>query len=104
MPDISTQTGEFIVLHADDVKKLPVAERKEYKIELKKYKKQVAKEKYNEYMRTYMKTYSKMKYKYDKQYKQYHKDMSKYYYALKKENERGIKPLSSLLDNMTILE
>lgn len=104
MPEISTQTGEFIVLQAEDIKKMPLAERKEYKIELKKYKKQVAKEKYNEYMRTYMKTYSKMKYKYDKQYKQYHKEMSKYYYALKKDKERGIKPLSSLLDNMTILE
>jgi len=65
MPEIATQTDEFVLLTKEEIKKLPPKERKEYKIELRKLKKEKARQKYNEYMRNYMKLYSKMKYKYD---------------------------------------
>ena len=74
MPEVETQTehqsADFKVLTPEEVKQLPVIERKEYKLQLKNYKKELKKRKYNEYMRVYMSHYRKMRYKYDPAYRE----------------------------------
>ena len=65
MPEAETQTEDFIIIPEADLKKLPLADRKQYKIDLKNYNKKLAKAKKTIYMREYMNTYSKMKTKYD---------------------------------------
>ena len=77
MPEISTQTEEeheeppkFKVLTPEEEKSLKVKERKEYRKALKIYKKELKRQKYNDYMRVYMSNYRKMKYKWDKNYKE----------------------------------
>ena len=65
MPDIETQTENFVIIHEEDLRKLPLEDRKKYKIDLKLYKQKLAKEKRVVYMREYMNNYSKMKRKYD---------------------------------------
>ena len=65
MPDAETQTEDFVLLCDEDLKKLSLVDRKKYKLDLKIYKRKIAKEKKTIYMRTYMNNYSKMKTKYD---------------------------------------
>ena len=102
MPEIATQTDEFIVLSKDDIKKLPPIERREYKIELRNYKKEIARKKYNDYMRNYMKTYVKMKYKWDPAFREKQKQASINYNRMKR-NKNTIdnvdEPKTNFLNN-----
>lgn len=102
MPEIATQTGEFIVLSSEDIKKMKPIDRKQYKIELREYKKQIARNKYNEYMRNYMKTYAKMKYKYDPVYREKRKICSSEYKQRERDKNKPVEKLeysSSLFAN-----
>ena len=101
MPEIGIQTDEFVVLSKDDIKKLPPIERREYKIELRNYKKEIARKKYNDYMRNYMKTYAKMKYKYDPAFREKQKQASRNYrMKLHKNNTDNIdEPKTNFLNN-----
>ena len=65
MPDIETQTENFIILDKEQIKKLPLIDRKIYKKELKEYKHEQSLEKTKQYHRKYQQNYNKMRYKYD---------------------------------------
>lgn len=101
MPEIATQTDEFVVLSKDDIKKLPPIERKQYKIDLRNYKRNIARKKYNDYMRNYMKTYVKMKYKYDPAFREKQKQASRNYKMKLNKNKTNIieEPKTIFLNN-----
>ena len=48
MPDIETQTENFVIIPEEDLRKLPLEDRKQYKLDLKLYKQKLAKEKRNQ--------------------------------------------------------
>ena len=65
MPDVETQTEEFITLSKEQIKKMSISDRKIYKHELKEWKHEQSLQKTKEYQRKYKKNYNKMRYKYD---------------------------------------
>lgn len=84
MPDMETQTEDFIILDKDQVKKLSIPDRKQYKIELKEYRHEQSIIRHREYCRNYQRTWNKMKYKYDPAFKQRHNENMKKYVEKKK--------------------
>jgi len=84
MPDVETQTEDFILLSKAQIKNLSIPERKLYKLELKEYKKEKTVERHRNYCREYMRNYGKMKYKYDPVYKQKQIEKSKFYQQQRK--------------------
>jgi len=100
MPEIATQTDDFVLLTKEEIKKLPPIERKQYKLELRKLKKEKARQKYNEYMRNYMKLYAKMKYKYDPAFRAKNKiATAKYKDKIKNQNKPIQQPNNGLFTN-----
>tara|TARA_R110000868_G_scaffold80217_2_gene228134 strand:- start:734 stop:1066 length:333 start_codon:yes stop_codon:yes gene_type:complete len=86
MPDAFTQTDEFVILDKQYQKKyLSIAERREYYINYKIYKKEKSDKQRKEYARTYQRQYHRLKMKYDDDYRQWYIDYYKEYNALKKE-------------------
>lgn len=101
MPDVETQTEDFIILSKEQIKKLSIPERKLYKQEYKSYKHEKAIEKHRDFMRIYMRTYSKMKYKYDPAFREKQIEKVKAYQSKKKELKKieKIKQLENNNDN-----
>jgi hypothetical protein len=89
MPEIETQTSiddiekhEFKLISDEDYKKMTVKNRKLYRAELKLWKREQKRIKYNEYMRVYMSHYRKMKRKYDPAYRESQKQHRREKYNL----------------------
>lgn len=86
MPDMETQTEDFIILSKEQIKALSIPERKQYKAEYKQYKHECSLEKTKIYMRNYMRTYQAMKYKYDPVYRE--KAIASMYRTQEKKREK----------------
>lgn len=94
MPEIATQTEHeapvFKVLTPEEEKQLSTRERKEYRKQLRNYKRERKRIEYNEYMRVYMSHYRKMKYKYDPAYREKAKYNRRLFYYTQKAKALGL--------------
>ena len=94
MPDVETQTEEFIKLTDKQLKEMTIPARKIYKNELKEYKHEQSIIRHRNYCREYQRTWNRMKYKYDPEFKKRHLETVEKYKAqkkLKKQLEKEIK-------------
>jgi hypothetical protein len=84
MPDVETQTEDFIILSKEQLKAMTIPERKIYKNELKEYKHEQSIIRHRNYCREYQRTWNRMKYKYDPEFKKRHLEHMAKYKANKK--------------------
>jgi len=94
MPDVETQTEDFIILSKEQLKQMTIPARKIYKNELKEYKHEQSIIRHRNYCREYQRTWNRMKYKYDPEFKKKHLENVEKYKAkkkLKKQLEKEIK-------------
>ena len=84
MPDIETQTEDFIVLNKEQIKNMSIPDRKLYKLELKEWKHEQSLQKTKEYHRKYQCHYNKMRYKYDPNFRMKSLESTKRYLERKK--------------------
>jgi len=99
MPDVETQTENFIILNKEQIKKMPLIDRKIYKKELKEYKHEQSLEKTKQYHRKYQQNYNKMRYKYDPSFRMRSLESTKKYLErkkLKKQLEKENKNIETL--------
>lgn len=96
MPDIETQTEDFIVLNKEQIKNMSIPDRKLYKLELKEWKHEQSLQKTKEYHRKYQSHYNKMRYKYDPNFRMKSLESTKRYLERKK--------IKKQLENNDILE
>jgi hypothetical protein len=94
MPDVETQTEDFIILSKEQLKQMTIPARKIYKNELKEYKHEQSIIRHRNYCREYQRTWNRMKYKYDPEFKKRHLENVERYKTnkkLKKQLEKEIK-------------
>ena len=84
MPDVESQTEDFIKLTDKQLKEMTIPARKIYKNELKEYKHEQSIIRHRNYCREYMRTYGRNKYKYDPVYRQKQIEKVKFYQQQKK--------------------
>jgi len=84
MPDVETQTEDFIILSKQQLKEMTIPARKIYKNELKEYKHEQSIIRHRNYCREYQRTWNRMKYKYDPEFKKRHLENVEKYKAKKK--------------------
>lgn len=99
MPDVETQTEDFIVLNKEQIKNMSIPERKIYKLELKQWKHEQSLQKTKEYHRKYQSHYNKMRYKYDPNFRMKSLESTKKYLE-KKKLEKQIKNNSDVLERI----
>ena len=84
MPDVESQTEDFIKLTDKQLKEMTIPARKIYKNELKEYKHEQSIIRHRNYCREYQRTWNRMKYKYDPEFKKRHLENVEKYKAKKK--------------------
>jgi UDP-galactopyranose mutase len=98
MPDVETQTEQFIILTLKQQKNLTIPEKQLYKMEYKEFKHDKSVQRHREYCRNYQRTWNRMKYKYDPVFREKHKEhMAKY-----REKKKLKKQLEKELNNVEI--
>jgi len=105
MPDVETQTEDFIILSKQQLKEMTIPERKIYKNELKEYKHEQSIIRHRNYCREYQRTWNRMKYKYDPEFKKRHLENVERYKAnkkLKKQLEKESKNIDIIQQPATL--